>query len=119
MNSRVKTHNGFFLACSAAMLLVCVLAGSNAFAAEQSRSETVKFADLKVDTSAGVAELYRRINSAARRVCLWETTNVQSARIWQNCIRPTVDAAVAKVNNPRLTALHSGHSSPVVTAMDK
>jgi UrcA family protein len=119
MNSRVKTHNSFFLACSAAMLLACVLAGSNAFAAEQSRSETVKFADLKVDTSAGVAELYRRINSAARRVCLYDPTGVQSSRIWQACVRPTVDAAVAKVNNPLLTALHTGHNPSPATAMIK
>jgi UrcA family protein len=119
MNSRVKTHNGSFLACSTAMLLICVLVGSNAFAAEQGRSETVKFADLKVDTSAGVAELYRRINSAARRVCLYEATDVQSARIWQNCVRPTVDAAVAKVNNPLLTALHTGRNPSPATAMIK
>ena len=119
MNSRVKTHNGPFLAGSTAMLLVCVLVGSNAFAAEQSRSETVKFADLKVDTSAGVAELYRRINSAARRVCLYDASDVQSSRIWQNCVRPTVDSAVAKVNNPLLTALHTGRNPSPATAMIK
>jgi UrcA family protein len=117
MNSNVKTDNGLFLACATAMLLACVLVTSNAVADDQVRSETVKFADLKVDTSAGVEALYRRIYGAAQRVCGYEAGAIQGPSIWRSCVRPTVDATIAKVNNPRLTALHTGRNPSPETAM--
>jgi UrcA family protein len=83
-------------------------------------STVVSFRDLDLNTQAGAAELYRRIQGAARRVCfpLYDATSVWwHPRIWQNCVRPTVDAAVAKVNNPLLTALHNGRGSPAATVM--
>jgi UrcA family protein len=117
MNSNIKTDNS---PCYwTAILLACVLVASNAFADDQIRTETVKFADLNVDTPAGVEVLYRRINSAARRVCGYEAASVYANSNWQNCIRPTVDAAVAKVNNPMLTALHTGRNPSPATAMNK
>jgi UrcA family protein len=79
----------------------------------------VSFRDLDLGTPSGAARLYRRIQAAARSVCQYEPTSPREHSIWQYCVRPTVDAAVAKVNNPLLTKLHSGHSSPVVTAMDQ
>jgi UrcA family protein len=117
MNSKVKTDDRAFLACSIAILLACVLVTSNAIADDQIRSETVKFADLKVDTTAGAEALYRRIYGAAQRVCGYEATSVFSQTIWRNCVRPTVDATVAKANNPLLTALHTGRKPAPATAM--
>jgi UrcA family protein len=117
MNPTVNTHRSPFLAYSTAIVLACALVTSNAFADDQVRSETVKFADLKVDTPAGVEALYRRINSAAQRVCSYEATSVQGPSIWRNCVRPSVDAAVTKVNNPLLTALHTGRKPAPATAM--
>jgi UrcA family protein len=117
MNSKVKTDNKPFLVCSTVMLLACALVSSNAFADDPVRTETVKFADLKVDTPAGVEALYRRIYGAAQRVCAYEGTSVYRQSIWRNCVRPTVDATVAKVNNPLLTALHTGHNPSPPTAM--
>jgi UrcA family protein len=117
MNSNAKTDNRAFFAYSTAIALACLLVASNAFADDQSRSETVKFADLKVDTSAGAEVLYRRIQSAARRVCSYDATSIQGPSTWQNCVRPTIDAAVAKVNSPQLTALHTGRSPAPATAM--
>ena len=70
-----------------------------------------------MNTQSGAAKLYRRIQGAAQRVCGYEATLSQAQSIWQHCVLPTVDAAVAKVNNPLLTALHTGHGSPAVTAM--
>src|SRR5690348_16705948 len=119
MNSKVKTNYSPFLVCSTAMLLACALVASDAFADDQVRSETVKFADLKVDTQAGVEALNRRIYAAAQRVCGYNASSVYGPSIWRNCVRPTIDATVAKANNPLLTQLHSGHSSPAVTAMNK
>lgn len=117
MNPNVKTDNCPFFAYSTAIVLACLLVASNAVADDQIRSETVKFADLKVDSSAGAEVLYRRIQSAARRVCSYDATSIQGPSVWQNCVRPAVDAAVAKVNNPQLTALHTGHTPAPVTAM--
>jgi len=117
MSPNLETHYRPFLACSAAIALACVLAASNAFAVDQIRSETVKYADLKVDTPAGAQALYSRIHSAARRVCGYEATSIQGPSVWQNCVRPAVDAAVAKVNNSQLTALHTGRKPAPATAM--
>ena len=45
-------------------------------------------------------------------------TSARAQRIWQHCVRPAGNAAVATVNSPLLTALHPGHSSTAVTAMN-
>ena len=117
MSLNLETCYRPFVACSTALALACVLAASNAFAVDQIRSETVKYADLKVDTPAGAQALYSRIHSAARRVCGYEATSIQGPSVWQNCVRPSVDAAVAKVNNTQLTALHTGRKPAPATAM--
>jgi UrcA family protein len=117
MNSKVKTNYSPFLVCSTAMLLACALVASNAFADDQVRTETVKFADLKVDTQAGVEALNHRIYAAAQRVCGYNASSVYGPSIWRNCVRPTVDATVAKANNPLLTALHTGRNPSPPTAM--
>ena len=83
------------------------------------RSVEVSFRDLDLTAPSDAAKLYRRIQAAARSVCQYEPTSAREQIIWQYCVRPAVDGAVAKVNNPLLTALHSGHSSPAVTAMNK
>ena len=69
MNSNVKTENRSAVAFSIAMLLACAVIVSSAFADDQVRSETVKFADLNVTTPAGAEALYTRIHAAAKRVC--------------------------------------------------
>ena len=81
------------------------------------RSTEVSFRDLDLNTQSGAAKRYRRIQRAAARVCRYEPTLAQAQIIWQDCVLRTVDAAVAKVNNPLLTALHAGGSSPAATAM--
>ena len=83
------------------------------------RSVEVSFRDLDLSTPSGAAKLYRRIQAAARNVCQYEPTSPREQSIWHYCVRPVVDAAVAKVNNPLLTTLHSGHNSSAVTAMNK
>ena len=99
------------------LLGVCMLVTAAAWANPPGGSMTVSYRDLDLNNSAGVAKLYRRIQSAARSVCGYEATSVYGPSIWQNCVRPTVDATVAKVNNPPLTALHAGHNPSPATAM--
>jgi len=104
MNSIDKTDNRTILAYAAAMWLACALVASNA-SANDVRSETVKFADLDVKTSAGVQALYGRIHAAARRVCEQPSGEQQAVR---SCVAKAESDAVAKVNLPLLTAFYQG-----------
>ena len=116
----VMTYKSSYHFQSLALLVLCLLGTTTAWAAPPAmRSVEVSFRDVDLSTPSGAAKLYRRIQAAARSVCQYEPTSPRGQTIWQYCVRPTVDAAVTKVNNPLLTELHSGHSSPVVTAMDR
>lgn len=103
-----------------ALFALCLLGTTVAWAAPPAtRSVEVSFRDVDLSTPSGAAKLYRRIQAAARSVCQYEPTSPREQTVWQYCVRPTVDAAVTKVNNPLLTELHAGHSSPVVTALNE
>jgi UrcA family protein len=103
-----------------ALFAVCLLGTATVWAGPSAtRSVEVSFRDLDLSSPSGAAKLYRRIQAAARIVCQYEPSSPREQSIWQYCVRPTVDAAVTKVNNPLLTELHSGHSSPAVTALNK
>ena len=111
-----SNHHFRFLA----LFAVCLLGTTVAWAGPPAtRSVEVSFRDLDLSTPSGAAKLYRRIQAAARSVCQYEPTSPREQSIWQYCVHPTINAAVAKVNNPLLTELHSGHSSPAVTALNK
>ncbi len=102
MNSNVKTENRSAVAFSIAMLLACAVLVSSAYADDQVRSETVKFADLNVNTPAGVEALYQRIHSAAKRVCSESGTLQQTAA--GACARKAEADAIEKVSLSQLTA---------------
>lgn len=107
MNSNVKTDSWAPVAFSTAMLLACVLVVSHAYADDEARSETVKFADLNVGTPAGVETLYGRIHAAAQRVCpepdIRELAHMARAKA---CITKAESEAIEKVNLPLLTAYY-------------
>jgi UrcA family protein len=104
MNSTVKTENRIPVAFSIAMLLACVCVVSSAFADDQVRSETVKFADLNVNAPAGAEALYTRIHSAAKRVCS-QTDPVLGAAA-SACARKAEAQAIEKLSLPQLTAYY-------------
>lgn len=115
MNSNV--NNRSVLGYTAAMWLACVLVAFNAHADEQVRSETVKFADLNLDTPAGVQALYGRIHAAAGRVCN-QPSWVLAAAI-RGCMTKAESEAIAKVNVPLLTAFYqskTGSHPQTITA---
>ena len=104
---------------SLTLFAVCFL-GTLAWAdPPATRSVEVSFRDLDLSTQSDAAKLYRRIQAGARNVCQYEPTSPRAQIIWRYCVLPTVNAAVTKVNSPLLTELHSGHSSPAVTALNK
>lgn len=105
MNSNVRTANPTALAVSTAMLLACVLVFSNAFAADEVSTETVKFQDLNVGTPAGVEALYRRIHAAAEHVCT-RPGQRWAILVAAACARGAEAEGIAKVNLPSLTAYY-------------
>jgi len=116
MNSNIKTDNRTILGYAMAMLLACVLVASNAQAGDPPRSETVKFADLDLATSAGVESLYERIHRAAGRVCADPAAIAPTIR---ECTKDAENRAIGKVNVPLLTAFYqkkTGRYPQAVTA---
>jgi UrcA family protein len=100
--------------------ITTLLAGGVAAMAEpadpyfKGASIKVSYGDLALDRAAGAAELYRRIDVAARRVCGGNVTwsyGVFAVRAAEECRKIAVANAVQHVNNARLTALHNDKSS--------
>jgi UrcA family protein len=104
MNSTVKTESRIPVAFSIAMLLACAVIVSSAFADDQVRSETVKFADLNVNTPAGAEALYTRIHWAANRVCSQTDPVLRAAA--SACARKAEAQAIEKLSLPQLTAYY-------------
>jgi UrcA family protein len=73
------------------------------------RQMSVSYADLNIESAAGAKVLYGRLQFAAQRVCeplddgQHRTVNFH----FQACYRNALDSAVAKINRPTLTAMHS------------
>ena len=71
-------------------------------------SIAVSFADLNLANPEGLDDLYRRIKSAARKVCGVRNMKVSLdvMRRNQECVSWATDEIIGKVDNVRLTALH-------------
>jgi len=71
---------------------------------------TVKFDAVEAATPAGAEALYKRIKSAAGRVCeRYESQELVRRSPWQKCYTQVVKNAVAAVHQPALTALHESN----------
>ncbi len=95
------------VAGAAAMLLACVFAAPSASAAgpnDQARTVNVNYQDLNLDTNAGVEALYRRIHSAAQRVCAVSGQTELGASAEAKCSKEAEAQAVEQINLPALTA---------------
>jgi UrcA family protein len=115
MSPNVKINNHTTLTYAAALWLACVFVGSSAFAAD-ARTEVVKFADLNVNTPAGVEALYGRIHAAAQRVC--DQPAGEQAAI-KPCVTKAESQAIGRANLPLLTAFYqklTGKTPPTFTA---
>ena len=68
----------------------------------------VAFGDLNLDSQQGTKALYARLRNGAEDVCSsFEGRDLFFKRLWQSCCDQAVAAAVAQVNRPSLTTLHS------------
>ena len=91
-----------------AMLTAGLPSLAQAFVQDDVRSETVRFDDLNLATTAGLQALYVRIQNAARDVCgqaAFTGTRVASAA-WRDCVSDSVHHAVLAINNPSLTTYY-------------
>lgn len=77
------------------------------------RTTTVRAADLDLSREADARELYDRIRSAARRLCMAQESSAdpRKASRRRSCIQAAVDAAIERANVPLLTAVH--HQQPL------
>ena len=68
-----------------------------------SASINVKYSDLNITSPSGALVLYERIRVAAQSACnyFWFKTDADEAR----CVHNTIANAVAKVNQPALSAV--------------
>ena len=89
----------------ALVTLASAAAGANPHDTDEIRSEKVNFADLNLSTLAGVNVLYDRISRAAHLVCAPADEFVHHTE-YTKCCQTALDAAIAKVNNPLLSAVH-------------
>ena len=77
-------------------------------------SVTVRYADLNLNTPAGVDALYARLRAAAREVCnVGERRPLNAAIAAKNCYRQVLAAAVDNVQSLALSAVHRAESTHV------
>jgi UrcA family protein len=101
----------------ALITLASAAASANPHDNEEIRSEKVNFADLNLNTLAGVNVLYDRITRAARLVCAPADEFAHHSE-YAKCWRTAMNAAIAKVNNPLLSAVHHNRQgSPKLAAL--
>jgi UrcA family protein len=72
-----------------------------------SKAVRVSYADLNLQTAAGVEELYSRIDKAARRVCAQDGARLTAAaqQRFTKCVDASMSTAARSVNNASLTNL--------------
>ena len=76
----------------------------------------MSYRDLDLSTPHGAKVLYRRIRAAAREVCGYGGANLLEQSLWKDCYHHAIADAVGKVNNPGVTAVHTGRP-PAMTAL--
>ncbi len=69
-------------------------------------SLTVKYAPASLLTDAGARAVYRKIVMAAEEVCPANSGSIIPSGAVQQCRAHSIAAAVMKINNPRLAAIH-------------
>jgi UrcA family protein len=113
MNTQLHIHRRFIAGCLAATLACGMQAEAKAEQQQAYRSVTVRYDDLNLSSQSGVAHLYARISRAARSVCRdpGAATWAEVRRKVRGCKAAAIDAAVKKVNNRILTAMHEKQSN--------
>jgi UrcA family protein len=104
-----STHpRGLIAAAILTSLISSFGAVCNAADATEVRTTIVKYADLDVSTPQGAATLYNRIRFASEAVCApSDRSDLGSTFSWRKCVKQAIAGAVAKVNQPALSAVYA------------
>jgi UrcA family protein len=112
MKKSVSARIGF---AAAAVLAVCIPAASSASLESASSEEvrlSVNYADINLDSAAGVARLYRRLKFAVSSACgptsLREAGSLEQIANNKACAKQLLDRAIQKVDNAELSKMHNG-----------
>lgn len=88
-----------------------------AAAAEVRDSVVVRYADLNLNSQAGVASLHKRIRNAAESVCSPLETRILGLRqAYETCVEGALADGIAAVANPSLSQHHANQGRSVVVA---
>ena len=79
----------------------------------------MKYGDLNLEAREDAAKLLERIHTAARQVCGDASPRLDMQHAWQVCYQGSINAAVAAVGSPVLSALASSTHYPAVTAFNR
>ena len=98
--------------------LACLLGVAPVLASApvETRSVSVRYADLDLASASGAAALYQRLQGAARVVCGYGDENLAILSYVNRCNHSAISAAVSSVNAPLLSAIHNAHQGATVTA---
>jgi UrcA family protein len=101
-----KVKAAIYLGLGAMSLAVLSLPG-HAAESDEASSRVVRFADLDLTKSAGVAQLYARLQSAARQVCEPVTEkDLKAEALARACTAHAVERAINDINVPRLASYY-------------
>ncbi len=106
---------------AAAALLLFATTSSPAYAGPEDNPPTVivRYGDLNLINHAGTKALYRRLRTAANTVCTSIDQLQPERKMRQHqCYEQALSAAVIDVNEPALSALHSGRRGTVTTTVE-
>jgi UrcA family protein len=103
---------------TALMLGLAAIAPAAAEAPLVSESTAIRYGDLDLDKTAGVAQLYARMRTAAERVCgeRYRPGTLVVEPAWRDCVAAAVAAGVAALDRPAVTEYHAAHADPAVAA---
>lgn len=75
-----------------------------------SRTVTVRYSDLNMNTEAGVAALYNRISHAAEQVCgKVDARRLEEVATAQACVTHAIASSVVAVGSAQLTTVFLAH----------
>jgi UrcA family protein len=110
MQTAIKTQSKTIASLLAASLVALTLGTAAAHAAEAGDplTKTIAYGDLNLETADGARVLYARVRDAAHAVCSPFEGREPARQIrWQACYDHAMASAVAQIDKPRVTALHS------------
>ena len=108
MTTSTRSPRGMIAAAILTSLISSFSAVCNAADPTDVRTTIVKYADLDLSTPQGAASLYNRIRFASETVCSPSGQGDLAAMTRsQKCVKEAIAGAVAKVNQPALSAVYA------------